>query len=359
MTEEEIGVEGIKAMLLNQCRCYPGLQPGDLLKALHQSVMGCGHLVTDEAGGWERLCRELEECRDTRGIEMLSPAYCRVHLGFLKESGLAPESLFRLFVLSAEEPLGCEADLEEGIQSLLELAEAGEIPFSRHVMAEAAEAWRRAGFPACRHSPEFRELYRPAYRVIRWDFVWKLHLLAAIDRLRTRKERVLVAIEGGAGSGKTTLARWLSRVYDCSVFHVDDYFLRPEQRTPERLAEVGGNLDRERFLEEVLLPLSRGETVRFARYDCHTQSLLEPVETAPKALSIIEGAYSMHPLLADYYDLKAFLETDPEEQRRRILKRNGPEMAERFFSTWIPMENRYFEAMGIRESCHVILKETK
>lgn len=348
-------VEQIRAMLLSQCSRYPGLQPQDLLKALHQSVMGNGHLVADEAGGWQRLCRELEEHQDPEGLEMLGGDYCRVHLGYLKEIGLSAESLFRLFVLSAEEPAGDVSALEEGISVLLQLAGGGAIPFSRETMAAAVETWREAGFPACRHSPEFREAYRPAYRVIRWDYVPRLQLMAAIDRLCAEKNRVLVAIEGGAGSGKTTLTRWLSRVYDCRVFHVDDYFLRPEQRTPERLAEVGGNLDRERFLEEVLLPLSRGETVCSARYDCHTQALLEPVETEPGVLNIIEGAYSMHPLLADYYDLKVFLEVDPKTQRERILRRNGPELAERFFSTWIPMERRYFETMGIREGCQIVL----
>jgi len=83
--------------------------------------------------------------------------------------------------------------------------------------------------------------------------------------------------------------------------------------------------------------------------------LLEPVETEPGVLNIIEGAYSMHPLLADYYDLKVFLEVDPKTQRERILRRNGPELAERFFSTWIPMERRYFETMGIREGCQIVL----
>ena len=48
-------VEQIRAMLLSQCSRYPGLQPQDLLKALHQSVMGNGHLVADEAGGWQSI----------------------------------------------------------------------------------------------------------------------------------------------------------------------------------------------------------------------------------------------------------------------------------------------------------------
>ena len=75
-----------------------------------------------------------------------------------------------------------------------------------------------------------------------------------IDELLTQKETVIVAIDGKCTSGKTTLASKLAEIYDCNVFHMDDFFLRPEQRTPERFAEVGGNVDYERFQEEVLHP---------------------------------------------------------------------------------------------------------
>ena len=51
---------------------------------------------------------------------------------------------------------------------------------------------------------------------------------------------------------------------------MDDFFLRPEQRTPERFSEPGGNVDRERFLSEVLLPLRQGEAVDYRRFDCAT-----------------------------------------------------------------------------------------
>ena len=54
---------------------------------------------------------------------------------------------------------------------------------------------------------------------------------------------MLVAIDGMCGSGKTTLGQVLSKVYDCNLFHMDDFFLRPEQRTAERMAQDGGNVE--------------------------------------------------------------------------------------------------------------------
>lgn len=346
------------AYLLDQCRRYPALRPSDLLKALHQSVFGCGHFVTDRAAGIRRIREELESLRPGDGpeFEPLDGPFCRVHLGYLARTGLTPETLFRLFALSAEGPHGDAEQLEEKLKVLLSLAEEGRLPFSGEETAAAVAAWRDGGFHACRHSSEFRAAYAPAYRVVRREFVWVLPLLAAIDRRMAEKQRVLAALEGGSASGKTTLAALLGQIYDCGVFHMDDFFLRPEQRTLERLAEPGGNVDRERFYEEVLRPLTQGQTARYRRYDCHTQTLGEPVEAGPKALNIVEGAYSMHPDLADCYDLSVFLRIPLEVQRVRILDRNGPEMGARFFGQWIPLEERYFAATGAADRCDLILE---
>ena len=76
-----------------------------------------------------------------------------------------------------------------------------------------------------------------------------------IDGLLSEKQTVLVAIDGCCGAGKTTLAAILAEKYDCNVFHMDEFFLRPEQRTARRLAQPGGNVDYERFREEVLSSL--------------------------------------------------------------------------------------------------------
>ena len=68
---------------------------------------------------------------------------------------------------------------------------------------------------------------------------------------RLENGSVILAIDGPASSGKTTLAASLLSKYDCTVFHMDDFFLTLEKRSLKRLNEVGGNIDYERFMEEI------------------------------------------------------------------------------------------------------------
>ena len=175
-----------------------------------------------------------------------------------------------------------------------------------------------------------------------------------IDELLTQKETVIVAIDGKCTSGKTTLASKLAEIYDCNVFHMDDFFLRTEQRTPDRFAEVGGNADYERFQEEVLLPLKSGKAFSYCAFDCSTFTLAAPVAVAPKRLNIIEGTYSHHPYFGNPYDMKILLTVDEETQRKRILERPAF-LHKRFFEEWIPMENRYFDGFAISANSHITI----
>ena len=179
-------------------------------------------------------------------------------------------------------------------------------------------------------------------------------LQSAIDRLLKRQDRVIVAIDGKCTSGKTTMASKLAQIYDCNVFHMDDFFLRPEQRTPERFAEVGGNVDYERFREEVLLPLESGKAFSYRPFDCSTFTIAPPVAVTPKKLNIIEGTYSHHPYFGNPSDLKILLTVDEETQRQRILERPAF-LHKRFFEEWIPMENRYFNVLLFSDRIDITL----
>ena len=181
-------------------------------------------------------------------------------------------------------------------------------------------------------------------------------LIALLNQHLSLHSPLVVAIDGRCGGGKTTLASILQQQFGGVVISADDFFLRPEQRTPERFAEPGGNMDRERLLEEVLLPLSRKEAVAYRPFDCSTLSLGETVTVKVAPLTIIEGSYSCHPDLWDYYDLHIFVDVDPDEQIIRITRREGAEKAKMFKTRWIPLEERYFAHYGVQEQCDAVIR---
>lgn len=180
-------------------------------------------------------------------------------------------------------------------------------------------------------------------------------LVLAIWKQLILRGRIIIAIDGRCGSGKTTLVARLQKDLRCSVYHMDDFFLRPEQRTKERLSHPGENVDHERFLEEVLLPLHGTQSVTYRPFLCAQQQLGSPITTEPNRLTIVEGAYACHPELWEHYDLRVFLTIGPEKQMRRIEKRNGPEKAKQFRSRWIPFEEKYFNAFDVQRRCDMCI----
>ena len=179
-------------------------------------------------------------------------------------------------------------------------------------------------------------------------------LFHEIEKLMKMKNHISIAIDGGAASGKTTLAKILSEKYGAPIIHMDDFFLRPEQRTPERFAEAGGNFDRERFLSEVIPHIRKSEAFSYQIFDCSRMALGAYREIPNAPLTIIEGSYSHHPAFSEVFDLRVFLSVTEEERKNRILARNGAKN-EMFFTRWIPLENRYFEAFAIREKADIII----
>ncbi len=175
-----------------------------------------------------------------------------------------------------------------------------------------------------------------------------------INELISQEDQIIIAIEGGCTSGKTTLASKLSEIYDANVIHMDDFFLPFEMRTEERMKEIGGNIDYDRFNAEVAEKIIKNETFSYSVFDCSSGKINKTVTIEPKRLNIVEGVYSMHPLFDKIYTLKVFLMINKDEQITRLKARN-PEKFQRFINEWIPKENEYFSHFRIKEKCDLVL----
>jgi len=162
-----------------------------------------------------------------------------------------------------------------------------------------------------------------------------------IRREQQEARPMVIGIDGRCGSGKTGLAALIARLFPCRVIHMDDFYL-PFALRRENWTEVpGGNMDFERLRLEILEPVRQGKPVYYRAYRCQEDRLEEAVLMPPGQLTVVEGSYSHHPLLAEYYDLKIFLTCPDEVQRRRLQEREGSHFP-MFEKRWIPMEENYF-----------------
>lgn len=183
-------------------------------------------------------------------------------------------------------------------------------------------------------------------------FCYNIYMEKIVEKiLEIDKEVVLVSIDGRCASGKTTLARKISKIIDCNVFHMDDFFLQKHQR--ERQTIPGENVDYERFLEEVLIPLTLKKDVYYRLFDCKDMKIKEGSLIKFKKNNIIEGVYSNNINLTNYYDYKIFLDVNSDTQMKRIIKRNTNHND--FKNKWIPLEEKYFKEFDIKNKCDLVI----
>ena len=319
-----------KEFILNQYKQYPKLELQDILKGLYQSSFGYDFALSN-----------LHESSNI--VEYLSNDIIRLHFN----PGLKKETLNKLSKLS-ENPNGKKI-LDKNLNILINTLD--ELPFDKNTSIQFIKKWKDQDYPNLTHSQVFQDSYHPSYCLIKKNFLPYLEILKVLDT----KEEYILAIDGKCTSGKTTFSKLLEEIYDCSIFHMDDFFLQPFQRTPERYKEPGGNVDRERVEQEILIPLKHKEDVYYSKFNCHTMKLENKIHVPYKPKNIIEGSYSMHPSLRKYYTMSICIDVANDIQLERVKQRN-PDKVDTFISKWIPLENTYFDTFNIKDTCEYIIK---
>jgi uridine kinase len=164
-------------------------------------------------------------------------------------------------------------------------------------------------------------------------------LIDRITDMRLVTPRLIIAIDGFGGGGKSTLARTIAAALPGGKHFEYDWFHLPK-------AEVGNDsrYDYHRLRCEVLEPFRNGQrSFEFQRYNWGYLSgspdgyAAEPIRLHEVETIILEGCGVFTPALAECYDVKVWVDTPPDEATARGIHRDIEEYGldpERVKAAW-------------------------
>lgn len=146
----------------------------------------------------------------------------------------------------------------------------------------------------------------------------------------------IVAIDGGGGAGKSTLAKHLSGWLGGAPVVITDDF-----------ASWGNPLNWwPRLLEQVLEPLSRNQPAHYQRYDWTTLEPAEWHDVEPGGTVILEGVSSMRREFRPFLSYRIWVEAPAELRLKRGMARErgiaGEDKREQW-EQWQAAEIKHFE----------------
>ncbi len=191
-----------------------------------------------------------------------------------------------------------------------------------------------------------------------------------IECLWTKLRRpVVVAIDGGSGAGKTTIAEKLTRLTEIALVPLDDFYqtVIPESEWPHKTVEqrLNGVFDWSRVRSEALEPLRAGKPGRWHAFDFigglgkeGTYSLKkEATEVAPAPTILVEGAYSASPPLRDLIDLAVLVDLHSKMRHLRTAARgDNAEFLAKWHAIWDAVETHYFQHVCSPESFDLVIR---
>ena len=193
-------------------------------------------------------------------------------------------------------------------------------------------------------------------------------VVAAIRACSVNAQRLVVAIDGRSGSGKSTVAEAVAQAIGAVIVPCDDFFAASvsnaewDRRAPEQRAADA--VDWRRLKREAIEPLRTGRAARWFAFDFlagprgdGTYPLQRtPTERAPKPVVLLDGAYSARPELADVLDLSVLVEAAPITREARLAAREAPDFLRQWHARWDPAEEHYFGHVRPPSAFDVVLQ---
>lgn len=157
----------------------------------------------------------------------------------------------------------------------------------------------------------------------------------------------LIAVDGHAGSGKSTFARHLAEALGgAPVLHLDD------------VASHAGLFDwTDRFREQVLAPLAAGRAAHWEPYDWVERRFGPPRVQEPVELLLIEGVGAGRRALRPYLAGLLWMETPRADSWERGRRRDGSALAG-FWDGWERAEAEHFARDPSRPFADTLVRQS-
>jgi uridine kinase len=160
---------------------------------------------------------------------------------------------------------------------------------------------------------------------------------------------MLLAIDGPAGSGKTTLAAKLEGEYQLSstvhVIHMDDLYNGWEHALSEELSLK---------LSEIVQAHQSGKNFNIKRFNWITMEFGETELIKATKVLILEGVGAAQKIVRDAGAKTFWIETSPEIGLQRVLDRDGHHLRDLMLH-WQSYQDAHFKVDKTAENCDVKL----
>ena len=160
-------------------------------------------------------------------------------------------------------------------------------------------------------------------------------LLTKLKEIDNTFPRVF-AIDGVAGSGKTTLASKLqSDIHGSQVVHMDDLYSGWRDPLSQELTV--------RVFNEILNPFLKGTEVIYRKFNWHQNVFDETIKIASTKTLILEGVGSGQSAFRNMLSRIIWVEFDAESGFERVIARDG-EVVKTQMLIFLKDQNKHFSA---------------
>ena len=332
----------MKRYLIRNANIYPISKETDYLKMIYQSVFGVGHLIKDLDKAKNYLLFEMENLTYEKFeslYEYISDDFVRINLRPYKFLNLDIDELLNGMIDCANSNTGTYQDALCKIDILRDLVKTKVINININYIDEILKQYPNE-LPLFHHSEEYRQAYSPHYRVVKASFISDDLRLLNFRNFISSLSNGIVAIDGNCCTGKSFLTDKL----DLTTIHIDDFF-----------PENGKDRIQYDLALSAINSISHLTDFSYRAFDCTRREYYEITQPKASDVVLVEGVYSMDPLLGKYYNYGVLFKCPYDVRINRLRQRCSDYIFDKFINIWIPNEDKYFLENSLIENCYIII----